>query len=160
MTFTSHTHTHTHTHTLSLSLTLPPLVSTKVCSQHRCLLCQYPSSQVFLRVSTHHTFCTVNMSRAQAPQYPITKPPHHVICVSPCRKADGSLGPVQALAVGASARAFAACTFLPITVVKTRFEVSCTCVHLCHTPLHLSYLILSLSLSLSHLSHLSCLEAS
>lgn len=37
-------------------------------------------------------------------------------------KTDGNLGPVQALAVGASARAFAASTFLPITVVKTRFE--------------------------------------
>lgn len=37
-------------------------------------------------------------------------------------KADGSLGPLQALGIGASARAFAACTFLPITVVKTRFE--------------------------------------
>lgn len=37
-------------------------------------------------------------------------------------KADGNIGPLQALAIGASARAFAASTFLPITVVKTRFE--------------------------------------
>ena len=49
-----------------------------------------------------------------------------------CRKADGTIGPLQALAIGASARAFAASTFLPITVVKTRFEVSshqCVCVY-------------------------------
>ena len=31
---------------------------------------------------------------------------------------------MQALATGATARAVAACTFLPMTVVKTRFEVS------------------------------------
>lgn len=37
-------------------------------------------------------------------------------------KVDGNISPLQALTVGATARSVAACTFLPMTVVKTRFE--------------------------------------
>lgn len=40
-----------------------------------------------------------------------------------CRKTDKNISPVNAMAFGASARAIAASSFLPFTVVKTRFEV-------------------------------------
>lgn len=37
-------------------------------------------------------------------------------------KTDGDISALQALAIGATARSFTACTFIPFTVVKTRFE--------------------------------------
>ena len=40
-----------------------------------------------------------------------------------CSDRQGRVGPAQALLVGAMARSIAAATFLPVTVVKTRYEV-------------------------------------
>ena len=40
-----------------------------------------------------------------------------------CRKTDKELTALEALSIGATARSFTACCFIPITVVKTRFEV-------------------------------------
>ena len=40
-----------------------------------------------------------------------------------CRKTDKELTALEALTIGATARSFTACCFIPITVVKTRFEV-------------------------------------
>ena len=44
---------------------------------------------------------------------------------APYSKTDRSISAVEALGIGTTARGFAACCFLPITVVKTRYEVSC-----------------------------------
>ena len=41
----------------------------------------------------------------------------------PFSKTDKNIAPLYAITFGASARAIAATTFLPFTVVKTRFEV-------------------------------------
>lgn len=42
-----------------------------------------------------------------------------------CRKTDRNIAPLHAAVFGAGARAVAATTFLPFTVIKTRYEVSC-----------------------------------
>ena len=47
-----------------------------------------------------------------------------LVCVSLCRKTDKNIAPLQAAMFGAGARAIAATTFLPFTVIKTRYEVS------------------------------------
>ncbi len=48
----------------------------------------------------------------------------YCVCVSlPCRRTDQTVSPMQALAIGAAARTIAASSVLPISVVKTRYEV-------------------------------------
>lgn len=42
----------------------------------------------------------------------------------PCSKTDRNISALQALGIGTTARGFAAWCFLPITVIKTRYEVS------------------------------------
>lgn len=53
----------------------------------------------------------------------VLSPCYHCLSL-PCSKTDQTVTPMQALTIGAAARTIAASSVLPITVVKTRYEVS------------------------------------
>ena len=100
-THTTHTHT-THTHT------------------HVCRVCKGPS------LGSEFTLHLLASSRQLLGKFAVTY--LHLLFISPiystCSKTDRDLTAVQALCVGATARSLTASCFIPVTVVKTRFEVS------------------------------------
>ncbi len=80
-------------------------VTTQMCSQHWVLLYHSTSHEVCLRVSS--CYGTLNL----------------IMRLVSYRKTDKNISPLCAMTFGASARAIAASSFLPFTVIKTRFEV-------------------------------------